>query len=566
MEKLPAHKPASKTTYYTLFMRFSLVALVLSLVPLAFIASYIHHSYSRFSEFRMKDSFQRRVNSSRNLVELFLQERLFNLQLLFETHKAEFFADASNLKTVFRTLNHNGQYEDLGLINGEGFHVSYAGPYDLFRNDYSVTFWFKGVMEKGTFVSDMFLGYRDVPHFIIAVLKKEDGVNWILRATIATEALSSLLEGITIGKTGEVFLLNPEGVYQTAPKQGGKIMERSDLPINVFIRESGIERISTKNGPKIVAYSWLKNPPWLLVVQQEYSEFFEDVSFADYATTVFLIVSALAVLFVISGSTAYIVNFIRNRDRELETMNKQLVQSGKLASIGKLAAGVAHEINNPLAVIQSEIDLARELAPSEVNSAQKSLIQIEIQVERCSKIVRNLLSFSRRIKAEVGPVDLNESVIEAAGLFSKWASSVGIELSTELQEHMPKILSDPFEIGQVLINLIGNAIDSHEGKGGGFVRISTFTDALAACIAVEDGGCGIPREYREQIFDPFFTTKPAGKGTGLGLSITYSIIRELNGDIQVESSLGKGSRFLVCFPLDANRKVSNARKENSADR
>ncbi len=555
--------PSRKQRYYLrLFLRFCLFSLVCAIIPVTFMAAYNYHSYSRFSNERMVQSFQRRVESSRGLVELFLKERLLNLQTLVQIHSVDFLKQESNLKLVFDAFNNESEYfEDLGLINQRGFHESYVGPYDLMANDYSVTFWFKALMEKGFFVSDMFMGYRKIPHFIVAVLKEEQDKKWILRATIDTEALSSMLAGITIDKTGEVFLLNAEGYYQTATKSGGRIMEKSVFDMASFPGESGIEIFENTDSdeptPKIVAYSWLKNPRWLLIVQQDYSEFFADRDFAGRATFYFLGVSALSIFLVVALSVTYIVRTIMNRDRELAALNRQLVQAGKLASLGQLAAGVAHEINNPLAVIQSEVDIIREFGEPAENGSRlgRSLEQIEAQVQRCSKIIRNLLGFSRRIKSEAKQVDVTEVIREVIVLFQKWAGSAGIDIVLDLKENLPKISGDSFEIGQVLVNLIGNAIDALEGKQGGTIRIKTGLDSESRSlfITVADTGCGIPQADIDSIFDPFFTTKPVGKGSGLGLSISYSIVKNMGGEIAVRSEAQKGTEFTLSFPLEVHK-------------
>jgi two-component system NtrC family sensor kinase len=124
-------------------------------------------------------------------------------------------------------------------------HLAYTGPYDLMDKDYSGTFWFKEVMAKGVFISDMFMGYRETPHFIIAVLCSKGETTWILRATIYTEFLSSLVEIVKLGRTGEVFLVNREGIYQTSPKFKGKVMDKAPLPMDVFTGESGMLATST---------------------------------------------------------------------------------------------------------------------------------------------------------------------------------------------------------------------------------------------------------------------------------------------------------------------------------
>ena len=547
-----------KGYYYKLFLRFFSFSLFTAAVPLLLIALYIHSSYSAYSNNRMAESFRRRVESCRSIIQLFLSERLNDLQLIFRTHPVSYLKQESDLKMMFREVNRDGEYfNDLGIIDQRGFYVSYVGPYDLRSNDYSITPWFTELMKKTVYISDVFLGYRNYPHFIMAVLRQEGGANWILRATVATESLSLLLAGVNIGKTSEVFLLNDKGVYQTTSESGGTVMERSYFDLKDFSDESGIKII----GNKIVAFSWLKEPHWLLIVQQDYSEFFADREFADHATLGFLGVSLFSLLFVALISMSYIVRNIKRMDRQTIDLSKKLIISEKMATLGQLAAGVAHEINNPLAIIQSEIDLMRE--NEHPSTAVGSLSNIEDQIDRCSRIIRNLLGFSRRIKSGRQPLDINELIKEVQTLYMKWASTAGISIVANLSEELPMVVADPFEIGQILINLVSNAIDAYEGNGGGTIQIGSWADRGEFLhVSVTDFGCGILEKDLKLIFDPFFTTKRAGKGAGLGLAICCSIMQNHGGQIAVKSKYGEGTELFCLFlsAMQRRQKTMNSPK------
>lgn len=579
-------EPDSRS-YPRLLRRFVLGAVICSVIPLLLVGWMSYLYYSQFSMSRMAAYFQRTVEYNRKIVESFIDERTLDVKLVAYTHSLEFLKDSSNLGRIFRILNREGSYfTDLGVIGRDGKHLAYIGHYDLMDKDYSQTFWFKEVMERGVCVSDVFRGYRNEPHFIIAVRCSQDGVDWILRATIYQEFLGSLVGTIGLGKTGEIFLVNREGMYQTNPKFGGAIMEKSPYPMDSFTGESGIlgadpvkqlGAFDLGNGtftldlikydlmqshPKeIVAYSWLKHPHWLLVVKQDFMEIFGDINHVNTVVLVFLHSCVLAIVVVSIVATEYMVRAIRKRSEEAEDLNRQLLQTSKLASIGELAAGVAHEINNPLAVILTENQVMRDLTDDEVGlreqfkeNLSRSLSQVDAQVERCSHITQNLLRFSRRISLPSRFVDLNIAVTDVVGLLEKRAASRGIQISVDFQENLPRISGYPFELEQVLLNLIGNALDSHEGKAYGAIRVSTQFDAVNdnVLVSVADTGSGIAEENMERIFDPFFTTKPVGQGTGLGLSISYSIVRQMGGHISVSSELGKGTEFTLVFPCPAS--------------
>jgi two-component system NtrC family sensor kinase len=531
----------------------------------------------------MADSFQRRVEYNRRLVELFLKERVSDLQLVAFTHSVDYLGEHSNLKRAFDILNRQDAYfMDLGLINEQGKHVAYVGPYDLWDFDYSVTLWFKELMPKGVYISDMFMGYRKTPHFIIAVRWSDGGKNWILRATIDTEFLASLIGNIKIGDSGEVFLLNGEGVYQTNPRFGGKIMEKSPLPVESFDGESGVRILEAKqistdhNYPsQVVGYAWLKEPHWGLVVKQDYTEAFRDVNHANTWALIFLHVSVLAILIVSFITTQHMIKAIKKRDEEAEQLNRQLMQASKLASLGEIAAGVAHEINNPLAIMLTENQIIRDFSEDypDLNSEFKtelfeSLTQIDNQVQRCNHITHNLLRFARRSQTVTEMVDLNVCLQEVIELLEKRGKSSGVEFVADLQRDLPRVLSDPSQLQQVFVNLAANAIDAHDGKPYGTIRVSTrVNDASQGVeISIADTGSGMPREILERIFDPFFTTKPVGRGTGLGLSISYNLIKELGGVISVQSEVGKGTEFKIFLPFRSSEELRKSSDDSHGRR
>ncbi len=553
-----------KKAYATLYGRFILLTLICSVVPLLLVGWGIYDYYSRFSADRMVENFQLQAQHHQKLIELFLEERASDLELIAFSHTLGYLRNQANLEKTFAVMNRNGAYfEDLGVISDQGFHLSYTGPYSLMGIDYSNTFWFKALQEKNIYVSDMFLGFRNVPHFIIALAVQEGDRKWILRTTISAESFRSLVEGVTMGKTGEVYLVNGQGILQTTPRFGGRILEKAPLPMHLFTDRSGVmvldpERLGEDRPRQVVAYTWLQEPRWMLVVKQDYAEVNRLVNHANRAMLVFLLVSILAILIVSIITTRHMIRVIKKRDEEKDALNRQLVQASKLASLGELAAGVAHEINNPLAiiltgnqVIRDFTDECRDLDGQFRSQLLEFLEQTDSQVLRCNMITHNLLRFARRTKSVVEKVDLNNSVAEVVELMEKRAKSSGVVFRKELDPELPPLLTDPSQLQQVFVNLISNAIDAHEGKPYGTIRVETRVNGgrRGLEVIIADTGAGIAPEHLERIFDPFFTTKPVGKGTGLGLSISYSIITNLRGEIDVRSTVGKGTEFTIFLPF-----------------
>ncbi len=234
--------------------------------------------------------------------------------------------------------------------------------------------------------------------------------------------------------------------------------------------------------------------------------------------------------------------------QELQRAQTKLVQSEKLAAVGQLVSGVAHELNNPLTAIIGYSQILRSIdLPL---SAKEDLDRIIEQAHRSARIVQKLLTFSRQHKTERYPVEIDQLLQDTLDLVAHQLTMDQIRVERDFSEAIPKTLADPYQLQQVWLNLIQNAQQAmHEAHGGGVLRIKTLP-TLDGNIRIEfaDDGPGIPPDVREKIFDPFFTTKPVGKGTGLGLSICYGIVQEHEGDIWVEDNPQGGITFVVQLP------------------
>lgn len=256
--------------------------------------------------------------------------------------------------------------------------------------------------------------------------------------------------------------------------------------------------------------------------------------------------------------TSYMIRAMRKRDVELDRANECFFQASKLASVGELSAGVAHEINNPLAIINFErqiladMEKTSDMAPGFREQLLKSLARISNQVKRCKRLTHNLFKFSRQTESVIGHVDVNSLIADVIPLVEREAATSGIRLIVEPEPNLPRVLADWSQLQQVFLNLITNAIDAHNQTGYGSVRISTKVNAedKGVDVVISDTGSGIPPEIIDKIFDPFFTTKPVGKGTGLGLSICYGIVSKFGGQLSVQSKYGKGSVFTVFLPFE----------------
>jgi two-component system NtrC family sensor kinase len=250
---------------------------------------------------------------------------------------------------------------------------------------------------------------------------------------------------------------------------------------------------------------------------------------------------------------------VEKRTQELRVAEAEAARGEKLASVGLLAAGVAHELNNPLTGILTFSHLVRKKLPDTSTEAEDMDLVIK-ETKRCAAIIRRLLDFARDKAPEKKYADLNHIVEETTRLVEWPAQMHDIEISTDLGQGLPQIWVDADLIKQVIMNMLVNAQQAIQAKGSIIVRTRSCTAARSpepgtppvpmVELAIIDTGCGIPAKDLSRIFDPFFTSKEVGKGTGLGLSVSHGIVRAHGGAIEVESKLGAGTTFRVYLPVD----------------
>ncbi len=244
------------------------------------------------------------------------------------------------------------------------------------------------------------------------------------------------------------------------------------------------------------------------------------------------------------GRPTAMVGIIRDltKQKEIEQLEKQLLHAEKLATIGQLASGVAHEINNPLGNISLYAQML--LKKTEDEAARNKLNIINEEANRAATIVKGLLDFARKSELELAPIDINKEIDKVLNILKSQLKSINVK--TVLQP-LPLISGDSGQIEQVIMNLLSNSIQAITENGKIIVETSAKEDHIE--ISIMDNGCGIPKETLGKIFDPFFTTKKPGEGTGLGLAISYGIIKRHNGSIEVNSEVGKGTTFTIKLPI-----------------
>jgi two-component system NtrC family sensor kinase len=543
--------------------------IVIPLIPLFLAVGISFYYFTTALENSSTQSLKRIVGDHRDMIESFLLERKSDLEMVTRLFDFEAINRRQAIDDMFEILKtKSGAFVDLGLFDSRGLHVRYSGQYQLTGKLYGEEFWFHEVMEKGHYISDVFLGYRNVPHFIIAVKKGEGENAWVLRATIDTLYFDRLVSSVRIGRSGEAYILNKEGVAQTGRRSGGVNVMENDLEFSAFPSSDNAIHTFLKSDPQGLKYlyatTWLKDQEWLLVVRQEKKDAFRFFYYALYASLIIMVLGIAIIVGMSIFMTDKLFSRIEQLGRDKKDLGNQLIRATQLAEVGEMAAGFAHEINNPLQIIKSEHALITSIfedlfenkkidrEDEEILELEDSLSQIELQVSRCSDITRAILKFGRKNETRVQLLYPGEQIPEILKMIEQRASVEGIVVFKNIPEDLPGFMGDASQFQQVMLNLFNNAIDAiieqHPDAGGRLEIQARAKDDNWIEIRVADNGAGIQPEHIEKVFSPFFTTKPVGKGTGLGLSVCYGIIENFGGTMDVISRVNEGTTFIVTLP------------------
>ncbi|MBI4961837.1 MAG: two-component sensor histidine kinase [Desulfomonile tiedjei] len=547
--------------YRSLTWRIVLIIVVVSIIPLGLITGTIRYYFQVSYQEKVLDHLKVLIKKHRQNIDTFLTEKLAELKVQAESYTVEQLSDEAFLKERFRILQdaYGRSFVDLGVVDERGIQIAYAGPYKLKEADYSPAQWFKEAIKGSTYISDVFPGLRGSPHFIVAVRQERNGVKWILRATVDFDAFNSLVESIRIGSTGFAFILNRKGEFQTKPRS--EIAGSRETYLNFLASPhkgdevSVVEKESASGEDVLYVMSSLKDGDWVLGFQQSASDAYSALYSARRVATIIFSLGVIGIVVFAVVLSKLVVKRISRADLEKQMMNERVIEAGKLASLGELAAGIAHEINNPVAVMVEEAGWIQDLLEEDdlkqtknLEEFKQSLAQIRTQGIRCKQITHKLLSFARKTDPRPQDVQVNDLVEEVVSLCQQRARYATIKIALDLDPDLPRVKVSPSEVQQVLMNLINNSLDAIDGRGGS-VEVKTRYKDDYVIIDVADNGPGIPEAYLSRIFDPFFTTKPPGKGTGLGLSICYGLITKMGGRISVNSAVEIGTTFHVQIPL-----------------
>jgi signal transduction histidine kinase len=509
---------------------------------------------------------ERLASNARRAVTFFLEERLAALTFTVNEMGYDQLTNPGSLSEVLRNLKLGfGGLTDLSVIADTGTQVTYAGPFNLEGKDYSKQPWFMECQQHNACVSEIFSGYRDVPHIVVAVKSmRPDGRFFVLRATLETERLIQTLSSYKTGEHADIFLVNRNGLLQTPSMFYEGDSRHVNISLPTYSDRTQAVMSTDRNGqPILIGYAFIDTAiaptSFILMVVKQKAGMMK--VWLDLRSNInwFFGISAVIIAIVITLTSTVMVNQIFHADRlKAETM-VAAERNSQLASIGQLAAGVAHEINNPLALINETAGYVKDLFTlkqqyKEDTELVEHIDSILDAVARCGTITRQLLGFARHFDVHTQATNLNDMVTDVINFHKKEAEYRNIKIHVDIPETIPLIETDRGKLQQIILNLVNNAFQAIDN--GCFLGVRAEMDGPEHVrLFIQDNGCGISEDHLNKVFEPFFTTKKEGKGTGLGLSITYGLVKKLHGNITVQSRTGQGTTFVVTLPVQLKEEI-----------
>ncbi|MDO9265032.1 MAG: cache domain-containing protein, partial [Desulfosalsimonadaceae bacterium] len=446
-------KDKSSKYYQSLSWNLIITAIVVSFSPLVMVIGILLHQFNLAYQEKTYAHLSELVQKHAQNIDTFLTEKLANLRSTSVNNSIESLCDSEVLREKLQNLRseYGNMFVDLGVVDDTGMQLAYAGPFELKNAAYSTADWFKAALQMDMYISDVFTGLRGHPHFIVAVKKQESGRNILLRATIDFKAFNSLVQNLKVGETGYAYILNRKGEFQTSPP-----LEYQSSPSGYEFFWNAVAKTKNKilvtqwkdntGADNLYAVAGLKDGQWLLIVKQQANDAFSDLHRMQNSAVIIFILGGVAIVMMVFYTSRRMVRRIRRADKDKEAMNQQVIETGKMASIGELAAGIAHEINNPVAIMVEEAgwigDLLEEeefARSSNLEEFQRALKQINTQGRRCKEITHKLLSFARKTDATLKDVQLNDIIMEIVDLSSPMAKYNKVTMETKLQETLPYI-------------------------------------------------------------------------------------------------------------------------------
>ena len=543
--------PEQDFPYFRRLWKTIVIALLAAaFVPLVLIGGGMYYYSVSVLEEKTLTSLRSEVRHQQKNVDRFLAERIMDLRQVSGTRDLASLTRPGALEEVFKVIQpslDSRYFTDLGIIDSRGIHRAYAGPYDLISRNYRSAPWFKAVMAHDVYISDVFAGFRRVPHFIIAVKQMVNGETWIIRATIEADFFDDMVLKITGQGTEDAFLVNSEGIFQTTPRTAGELMGSSGIKGGARFKDIRVE----ENNGQLRMLAWLQNVPWLSVVQLDRSEIFAMLNRVRNLGILVLILGAALIGFTVLLTTNHLVQRLESERRSIHLMDHHLRQANKMTLSLQLFSSFFQEMNEALVNIDSASMLIEEWVDEDSDleihrdEIREHLGQIKTEISRSSQTIHQLIGFSLPVDPIISEINVNVMLDNLIELFRRELYFNNVRIVRQYGDSMPVIRADPSIVKQVFQNLIFNALDAI-GKGG-TITLKTLHQRGHIQVTITDDGPGIALDEIGKIFDPLFTTRPGR--LGLGLTICKDLMEKMGGAVALAGRPGKGASLTVTLPV-----------------
>lgn len=360
----------------------------------------------------------------------------------------------------------------------------------------------------------------------------------------------------------DLFIIDNSKQLATPSRHFGSTGQTAETIADQITKNSGIFNITAPGEiPVMISYARIKNGPYYLVAARSMKSIKDVWLKPRLQLTWYLVASILIILISIMGLSTYLVSRIHLADRKRAQAIHHAEYANRLSSIGRLASGVAHEINNPLAIINEKIGLITDLiAMNDTIDSEGKLASladdVQESVQRCSSITRRLQDFARHMEPSIEMVDVTDVISQVLKFLDQEAQEKAIIINYQIKDAPPEFECDKGSIQQIFLNLLHNAFTAMPDGGTLDIRVHYRKHKKMLEIIIKDSGIGIEQEDIAKIFEPFYTSQSGHWGTGLGLSITYNLIKELDGQISIKSKINEGTTVFLEFPVNNSKKVS----------
>jgi len=524
-----------------------LTLLAAAFIPFFFIGAVIYTYTTVLLKQQTLAMLENAVQQQKTAIDQFFDARIQALQLISGNLSAERLSQPDVLTGVLQSLSTRAPYfVDLSIIDHHGRHLAYTGPFDLMSRNYQNSDWYMRIMTRKVFVSDLFLGFRNIPHAVIAVKSAPDQGGWILRGTLNAAYVDAIAGRIAQVQKGDAFLINKNGIYQTTPKKEGGIMTSSG--IHDPVRHQGVA-IEELNG-RLRLSAWLDTVDWISVVEIDKKDAFAAIYRLRSLVIYIFVLSAIMMFLAVLLTTNYLITRLESKRRRLQHLDEQLRHASRVATAAGLYKGAFARVKDGLSNIDVAAGLIGEAlnkTPAVVDGApefQNSVQQIQEQTQATRRIIDACMRFDAYAHPVIADIRIDVLLNDLIELNDWEIRQKQVNVIRKLPPDDVVIRSDPAAVRHVLQCLLQNALEAVDAAGE--ITLAPAVEEDGIRIIVADSGPGIAPADQERIFEALFTTQSGH--AGLGLAVARSIVEKLGGELTVDGRPGKGAAFTLYLP------------------